>query len=215
MDADKKILVIDDHAIVRHGICALLSGESGLSVAAEAESVAAALSTLAEQKFDVLLVDVTLKDGTGLDLVRKAREAGVNTPALMLSMHDEETYAGRALKAGAQGYVMKEQADEVIVDAIQAVLQGDIYVSDAVSKSMLRQWSAPEVVEPNAVDLLTQREKQVFEGIGRGLSSKDIAAEFGLSVRTVEVHRGHIKKKIGAENPSQVLREAIRWVEGL
>lgn len=209
------MFVVDDHAIVRHGLASLLAQESDLLLCGEAATYEEALSRIPDAAADVILLDITLKDRNGLDLIAKLRERGVASKVLVLSMHDEALYAEKALRAGAQGYVMKERADETIIEALRAVLAGQIYVSEDVTASMLRQYvrGGPQAASASGVDSLTEREREVFECLGSGLSTRQIAAKFGLSGRTVEVHRAHIKKKLGCEGAVQLLREAVRWVE--
>ena len=207
------IFIVDDHPIVRRGLAALLEAEPEWVVCGEAGSAEEALAAIPKAGADVLIIDLSLPDQTGLDVIRELRKQSLQTPALVLSMHDESTHAERALRAGAQGYVMKERADDVLVEALKAVLQGRNWVSEAVSQRLLQRLNDPDE-EEEGVAQLTDRELDVFKAIGRGLATKTIADELGLSSRTVEVHRAHIKKKLGCENASQVVREAVRWLEG-
>lgn len=214
--ADKHtILIVDDHSIVRHGLISLLAREKEFSIIGEAEGYEDALEALAEHAPDVAIVDITLKDKSGLDLIRDAREKYPGVKYLVLSMHDESVYAEKALRAGAQGYVMKEKADEVIVDALRTVLRGEIFVSGETATRMLKNFIKGEEGETPefGIEALTEREKEVFQGIGQGLSTRKIADKLGLSDRTVEVHRAHIKRKLQCEDAAQVFREAVRWVE--
>jgi DNA-binding NarL/FixJ family response regulator len=210
-----RILVVDDHSIVRHGLTLLLQREADLSVCGEAGSFEEALEQARALQPDVLLVDLTLKDKSGLDLIRALVAERPGTRCLVLSMHDEAEYADRALRAGARGYVMKEDADEVVVQAIRRVLAGDVYVSPAMSNRLIRQLSGEttDLDGHPGVASLTDRERDVFECLGLGLSTRKIAEKFGLSERTVEVHRANIKKKLQYEDAAQMLREAVRWVE--
>jgi DNA-binding NarL/FixJ family response regulator len=209
------LLIVDDHSIVRHGLASLLAREKGFSIIGEAEGYEDALEALAKQTPDVAIVDITLKDKSGLDLIRDAREKYPGVKYLVLSMHDESVYAEKALRAGAQGYVMKEKADEVIVDALRTVLRGEIFVSGETATRMLKHFIKGEKGEAPeyGIEALTERETEVFQGIGQGLSTRKIADKLGLSDRTVEVHRAHIKRKLQCEDAAQVFREAVRWVE--
>jgi len=211
----KRILVVDDHSIVRHGIATLLNSEADLIVCGEAGSYEQALELLPQTNPDVMLVDITLKDRNGLDLIREIRAAGNPVKVLVLSIHDESVYAERALQAGAQGYVMKEKGDDDIVKAIREVADGKTYVSPEISERILRQkiGGMPEAARTTGVSGLTDRELEIFECIGRGLDTRAIADKFALSARTVEVHRAHIKKKLGCQTAADVVREAVRWVE--
>jgi len=214
-DNARKILVVDDHSIVRHGLASLLAREKDFHIIGEAMSYEEALEALAKQTPDVAIVDITLKDKSGLDLIRDAREKYPDVKYLVLSMHDESVYAEKALRAGAQGYVMKEMADEVIVDALRTVLRGEIFVSGETATRMLNRFIKGQKGETPefGIEALTERETEVFQGIGQGLSTRKIADKLGLSDRTVEVHRAHIKRKLQCEDAAQVFREAVRWVE--
>lgn len=203
-----RILVVDDHSVVRRGITALLASEPDLKICAEAGSCAEARALLDSTCPDLLLVDVTLRDGNGLDLISEMRARWTGVRALVLTMHDETVFARRALGAGASGYVMKDQADECLVDAIRTVLAGGRFFpadSDVQAEG--------ECPVPLGVASLTDREREVFEWIGRGWTSRQIAGQLHLSERTVEVHRANIKRKMGCANAVEMVREAVRWVE--
>ena len=214
-DSTHTILIVDDHSIVRHGLASLLAREKEFRIIGEAEGYEDALEALAKQTPDVAIVDITLKDKSGLDLIRDARQKYPSVKYLVLSMHDESVYAEKALRAGAQGYVMKEKADEVIVDALRTVVRGEIFVNGEVAARMLKDLIKGEGKETPefGIEALTEREMEVFQGIGQGLSTRKIADKLGLSDRTVEVHRAHIKRKLRCEDAAQVFREAVRWVE--
>ena len=215
MSEPARILIVDDHAIVRHGIALLLSKHSEFRVCGEAGTLEEARTAAGQLKPDLALVDITLKDGSGLDLVREWRERLPGLRAVVLSMHDEREYAERALRAGARGYVMKENADEVMIEALHTVQRGEVYASAEVSARMLRQLAdgASGAGETGGIGSLTERETEVFRALGEGLTSRKIAERYSLSERTVEVHRANIKRKLGCEDTAQLLREAVRWVE--
>ncbi len=209
-----RIVIIDDHGIVRHGIGVLLSAEPDLKICGEAGSYEEGLATLAQQQPDVAVIDLILHERSGLDLIREIRQKGWSMPIVVLSMHDEATHAEKSLRAGAQGYVMKEDADEVLVEAIRRVLAGGVYVSGDVNARILRTYAEGESeVSASGVEALTEREKEIFACVGRGLTTRKIAEQFGLSARTVEVHRARIKKKMQCEDAAQLFREAVKWVE--
>jgi len=210
-----QILVVDDHSIVRHGLALLLKKEADLQVCGEAGAYEEALALALKIRPEIMLVDITLKDRNGLDLIRELHRQAPAIHCIVLSMHDEAEYADRALRSGARGYVMKEDADEVIVQAIRHVLAGEVYVSPAMSSRLISQLSidAKGRGGSGGVASLTEREREVFECLGAGLSTRKIAEKYGLSERTVEVHRANIKKKLRCEDAAQVLREAVRWVE--
>lgn len=211
--APRRILIVDDHGIVRHGIGVLLSSATDLTVCGEASTYDEALAAMQQLQPDAVVVDLILHDRSGLDLIRAARAEGLTMPMLALSMHDEATHAEKTLRAGAQGYVMKEDADEVLVDALRKVLAGGMYMSGDINARLLRTYIEGEEDAPSGVDELTEREKEIFECLGRGLTTRKIAEKFGLSARTVEVHRARIKKKMKSEDAAQLLREAVKWVE--
>ncbi len=238
-DHPARILIVDDHAIVRYGMGVLLSGADDLSLCGEAENIAQAITAIQELKPDAAVIDIVLKEESGLDLIRKIRsqESEIRgqksdsshsphstshnsqsppLPILVMSMHNESTHAEKALRAGAQGYIMKENADEVLVDALRTILAGKLHVSNEVHEKMLRTYvaGAEESAEPTGIDSLTDREKEIFELIGRGLTTREIADKLGGSPRTVEVHRSKIKKKLECETAAQVVRAAVQWVEG-
>lgn len=212
--APARILIVDDHAIVRHGISLLLSKHPEFAVCGEAGSVEEALQAAERLGPDIALVDLTLKDRSGLELLRELRERFPVIRPLVVSMHDEAEYAERALRAGARGYVMKENADEVIVDALRTVMKGEVYASPEVSARMLKQMVSGEPAAAGGIGSLTDREREIFRAVGEGLTSRKIAERFGLSERTVEVHRANIKRKLGCEDAAQLLREAVKWVDG-
>ena len=238
-DHPARILIVDDHAIVRYGMGVLLSGADDLSLCGEAETIDEAVTAIQELKPDAAVIDIVLREESGLDLIRKIRdqESGIRAqksdlshsphptshnsqshplPILVMSMHNESTHAEKALRAGAQGYIMKENADEVLVDALRTILAGKLHVSNEVHEKMLRTYvaGAEESAEPTGIDSLTDREKEIFELIGRGLTTREIADKLGGSPRTVEVHRSKIKKKLECETAAQVVRAAVQWVEG-
>ena len=230
-DSTKKparVLIVDDHAIVRYGMGVLLSGANDLTLCGEAGTYEEALTAIRALQPDVAVIDLILYDKSGLDLIREIRsqESGVRgqqspianrqsqMPILVMSMHDEATHAEKALRAGAQGYIMKEDADEVLVEALRAVLSGKIYVSGNINEKMLRTYIDGEDGEENSgIESLTDREKEIFECLGKGFTTRKIAEQFDLSPRTVEVHRARIKKKLNCENAAQLLRTAVQWVE--
>lgn len=214
MSVPARILIVDDHAIVRQGIALLLSKRREFKVCGEAGSCEEALAAVEKLKPDIVLLDLTLKDRNGIELLREWKERRPNLRVLVVSMHDEREFAERVLRAGARGYVMKENADEVIVDALHTVLRGEIYASPEVAARLLRQIAEGEPAkEEGGVAALTDRERDVFRALGEGLTSRKIAERYGLSERTVEVHRSNIKRKLCCQDAAQLLREAIRWNE--
>jgi RNA polymerase sigma factor (sigma-70 family) len=207
-----RVLVVDDHAIVRHGMGVLLAPAKDFKICGEAGTYEEALAAVTALKPDIAVIDLILKERSGLDLIRELRARGETLPLLVISMHDEATHAEKALRAGAQGYVMKEDADEQLIDALRAVLSGQVFVSSEMSSRMLRSYVG-EDEEATGIESLTEREKEIFTCLGQGMTTRKIAEQYGLSARTVEVHRARIKKKLACEDAAQLLREAVKWVE--
>lgn len=210
----KRVLLVDDHPIMRHGLAQLIRAEEGLDVCADAGTAAAGLEAVGHAKPDLVVVDLTLPDKNGLELLKDIQALHPGTLCIVLSMHDEAVYAERALRAGARGYVMKEAAADHLVDAIRRVLGGGIYVSDAMASRMLEGITNSRN-KPGAslIDRLTDRELEILEMIGKGVATKNIADKLSISTRTVEAHRAHIKEKIGATDGAALVRYAVQWVE--
>lgn len=208
-----RVLLVDDHPIVRRGVAELIGDEMDLEVCGEADSVSAALELLRTVDPDVVVVDLTLSDAGGLGLIRDMRRWKKDLVVLVLSMHDEILHAERALRAGASGYVMKHQATDRIVDAIRRVLQGEIYLSDRMKERILhRMLGDREGLQADSpLDSLTDRELEIFQLIGRGLSTREMAERLCLSVKTVETHLDHIKSKLGLESGRELLRFSMSW----
>lgn len=210
------MLLIDDHPIVRQGISQLLSTQPDLEVIGEAGTPEQARELVARLNPELVLLDLSLSGGSGLNLLRELKESAPGLQILVLSMHDEATYAERALRAGASGYVMKEAATDVLIDALNIVRQGGIYLSVRASESMLRGRNVlaglahPEA-RPNGIAALSNRELEVFRRIGVGQGTREIAAELGLSVKTVETHRARIKDKLGVASATELVVQAARW----
>jgi len=206
-----RILIVDDHAIVRHGLGVLLARAPDLTICGEAGDEETARTAVATLNPDAVVVDLILRERSGLDLIRALREDGYGGPVLVLSMHDEATHAPKSLRAGAQGYVMKEDADEVLVDALRKVLTGGTYFNAEVAARTMHDDDTDD--HRAGVEQLTDREREIFACLGRGMTTRKMAEQFGISARTVEVHRARIKKKLGCDDAAQLLREAVKWVE--
>jgi DNA-binding NarL/FixJ family response regulator len=206
------VLIVDDHPLVRTGLGELLKHEADLKVCCEASSVEEALRFLDHGLPDVAIVDVSLPDGNGLDLVRRLQIRSPNTKILVLSMHDEALLAERALRAGALGYISKEEAAGNIVAAIRRILKGKTWMSRRMREQRLRM-GAPGSMESShsPLERLSNRELEVFELIGRGLGTGDIAARLHLSVKTIETHRAKIKKKLYIDSSGELTRRALQW----
>ena len=210
----KRILIVDDHPMMRTGLAQLIGNEPDLKVAAEASTAGQAIDLAAKHRFDLALLDISLPDKTGLELIKDLRSLCPELPILVVSMHDEMIYAERALRAGARGYIMKQEGGQKFLAAIRQVLGGQIYVSDAMSARILEVFSGKQDGQGGSpVRKLTDREFEVFQLIGRGVSNRAIAEQLHLSIKTVEVHRAHIKEKLGLKTATELVRYALRWAD--
>jgi DNA-binding NarL/FixJ family response regulator len=208
-----RILIVDDHPIVREGLVARIARQPDLVVCGEAEDVSGALELVSTARPDLVIVDLSLKSGQGLDLIKKISAGWSSTKMLVSSMYDESLYAERTLRAGALGYVNKQEMSEKIIDAIRCVLDGKIYLSQRMTERLLQRavGSAPQL-GPSPIETLSDRELEVFKLIGKGRTTRQIAAELHLSVKTVETHRENIKSKLNVPNSVELSREAVQWV---
>jgi DNA-binding NarL/FixJ family response regulator len=207
----RKVLIVDDHPIVREGLRRLIDPEADLSVCGEAQSERAARVAIRQCMPDVMIVDISLGQGDGFELVRDVHAHYPKLPMLVLSMHDEVIYAERMLAAGARGYVMKQTAPDQLLVALRQVLDGEIYLGAALM-SLNRAAGARTVgVGHDPIGRLSNRELQVLSLIGRGQSSRGAAEALGLSVKTVETHRQTLKRKLNLANNGQLLQFAINW----
>ena len=209
----KKIFVVDDHPMMRDGLRALISAESDLEICGEADDAAPALDQMESLAPDLAIVDITLRSSNGLELIKDLQIRLPGTPALVISMHDESLYAERVLRAGGRGYVMKQEGGKKLMEAIRRVLSGHTYVSDKMAAKILDIFSGRRAEESSPVERLTDREFEVFQLIGNGLSTKEIADRLHVSVKTVEVHRVNIKQKLNLQTAPELIRFAVRWVE--
>ena len=213
-----RILIVDDHPIVRFGIARILNAEPGLAVCAEASGSNEAIAAAALYKPEIAVVDISLKGIDGLQLTRLLHRQHPDLRILILSMHDETTYAPKALKAGASGYVMKEEAATRLLDAVHTIRNGDVYVSAAVKQNLLNTRNGIHPANMQyGIDTLSERERQVFTCLGQGCNSRVIAERLAISIKTVETHRARIKIKLGIPQATHLMIEAARWArqEGL
>jgi DNA-binding NarL/FixJ family response regulator len=207
-----KILVVDDHPAVREALAARIAQHADLEICGAAEDVAAALQLVADQKPDIIITDITLKKGDGIDLIKRIKLHDASARILVWSMHSENLYAERALRAGAMGYITKEQATQQIIDAIRHVLSGKVYLSPAMSEKLLRRTlNGGKSFEHSPIDGLTDRELEVFRLIGQGVKTQEIADRLHLSAKTVETHRDRIKKKLDLKDGTELVRRAVLW----
>lgn len=208
-----RVFLVDDHPILRQGLVQLINMEADLAVCGEAEDSPHAFSSVCELIPDVVVVDISLRGGNGIELVKNIKARFPEMPILVLSMHDESLYAERALRAGSRGYVMKEEATEKVLVAIRKVVAGEIYLSERMQAKMLQQLAQGRAkVVTSPIEYLTDRELEVFRLIGEGRSTRQIAGELHLSVRTVEAYREYIKSKLNLKNSTELVQHAFHWV---
>lgn len=206
------VLVVDDHPAVREGLATRISRQPDLEICGEAEDIPEALRLLEERRPDVAVVDVALRDGNGIDLVRRIRARDARVRILVWSMYPESLYAERALRAGANGYATKEQETSRIVAAIRDILRGRIVLTEQAADRMLRRAVGATPSPGSPVDSLSDREFEVFDLIGRGLKTGEISVRLNVSVNTIETHRQRIKAKLGLASGAELGREAVQWV---
>src|ERR1700732_3940026 len=211
----KRILVVDDHPIVRQGLALLINREPDLVVCGEAEEAMGAMHVMASARPDVLIVDISLNGPDGLDLLKNIRTTHPTLPVLVLSMHDETIYAERALRAGANGYIMKQEATEKVLVAIRRILQGEWYLSERLTNTMLHHFAHGTLSKNSPIVGLTDRELEIFRLIGEGHSTRQIANELHLSVKTIESHQAHIQEKLALRNARELVQHAIEWTVNL
>jgi DNA-binding NarL/FixJ family response regulator len=207
-----RIFLIDDHPLVREGLANLINGQHDLVVCGEAEDSAGAISGIAKTRPDVALVDISLKNESGLELVKNLESQFPLVALIVLSMHEEALYAERALRAGARGYVMKRESTKNVLASIRRVLEGGVYVSERVVNSMARRFSSsPKATESSPVELLSDRELEIFRLLGQGRTTAQIAEDLHLSLKTVQAYCARAKEKFGVSSLGELLRAAIRW----
>lgn len=212
--ARRRVLLVDDHPFMRAGLAQLIDRQPDLAVCGEAGNPSEALQAIAKTKPDVILTDLTMPGRSGLEFVKDIIASQPGLVVLVVSMHDEVVYAERALRAGARGYIMKEAGGEALLAAIRRVLGGEVYVSPRMSARILEGLSARKPRGSSSpIEKLSDREFEVFQLIGQGKSTRDIAEQLHLSSKTVDVHRSHIKEKLELTDVTALIRHAVRWVE--
>lgn len=209
----KRILIVDDHPVLRHGLGQVINQQVDLTVCAEAETAQEALRWLETDAADVILVDISLKDSNGLDLIQRIKETHTDARILVLSAHDESRFAERALQMGALGYIMKDESIEQILKAIRQVIEGNVYLSDKLMpKLMTRLINGEPRTVTSPAEVLSNREFEVFQMIGEGMRTRDIAARLDLSPKTIQVYREHIKRKLKLADSVALHQTAFDWV---
>jgi len=208
-----KVLLVDDHPILRAGLGKLINHEADMMVCGEAEDGPTAFDLVGTLMPDVAVIDISLKGSNGIELIKNLKARYPELPTLVLSMHEESLYAERALRAGSLGYIMKEEAIEQVLVAIRRALAGDIFLSEKMKSKMLQQMASGRgKVISSPIEQLTDRELEVFCLIGEGCSTRQIAGQLHLSVRTVEAYREYIKTKLGLKNATELVQHAFHWV---
>lgn len=207
------VFLVDDHPLVREWLGNLITRQPDLSVCGQAESSSTAFEEISRLQPEIAIVDLSLADGSGLELIKQLQNLPEPPLVLVLSMHDEVFYAERALRAGAAGYVMKRAATGHVVDAIRQVLAGRIYMSESLAVHMAEKFVAKTPAGESSIALLSDREIEVFQMLGQGIETRRIAETLHLSPKTVQVYCGRIKEKLGLENATELIREAVRWQE--
>lgn len=210
----RKILLVDDHPILREGLCRRINDEPDLMVCGESASASEALACIAQLMPDLAIIDISLKESNGLDLLKSIQSLHPGLLTLVLSMHDESFYAERALRVGARGYIMKEEPPQKLIDAIHQVLNGELIVSEEMAHRILKNFSGHRVkIGGSPLDQFTNREFETFHLIGQGLTTRQIADRLHVSAKTVEVHRVNIKRKLRVSTGPELIRYAVQWYE--
>jgi DNA-binding NarL/FixJ family response regulator len=209
-----KVFIVDDHPIVREGLTRLIDLQADLRVCGEASSAHQTLKALPVLKPDIVILDITLDGSNGMDLIKDMKLRSLKSLVLVLSMHDESLYAERALRAGAKGYIMKQEASKEVLKAIHCILDGEIYLSEKMRSKMLHKLASDKSdVKTLPEGALSDRELQVFQLIGQGHGTRQIAEELHISPKTVESYRAHIKVKMNLTNAHELTQHAVHWVE--
>ncbi|MBD3237992.1 MAG: response regulator [Candidatus Eisenbacteria bacterium] len=212
--AKARIMLVDDHPIVRQGLSQMINREMDLEVAWALPDAGSALEAIDKERPDLVVVDISLPDVGGLELVKQIRALDEELPILVCSMHDESLYAERCLHAGARGYIAKSESSARVVEAIRRVLDGKVYLSERMSERVLnRMVNTKAEVGSSPIEALSDRELEVFELIGRGETTRSIAQALNLSMKTIETYRENIKLKFGLKNSTELIRHAVGWME--
>lgn len=209
----KRVLIVDDHPIMRQGLAQLINHEPDLQVVGEASDAAAGLTAVIELKPDLVIIDISLPGKNGLELIKDIRACTKQSALLVHSMHDESLYVERVLRAGGQGYIMKQEGGKKMMEAIHRILSGEIYVSPAMSGKILEIFSGRRAVSTDPVEALSDRQFEIFQMIGHGKGTRIISEDLKVSIKTVDAHRANIKDKLMLKTGNELVRYAVRWVE--
>jgi DNA-binding NarL/FixJ family response regulator len=214
MPKKKEIFIVDDHPLMRKGMAMTLDNSVEYTVCGQAESAEEALNQIPSLKPDGCVVDISLPGMNGIELVKNLLAQLPDLKILVVSRHDEELYAERAIRAGAKGYLMKLEAGEVLVSAVRQVMNGGIYLSDSIGSQLIMKIASGQSAGDNPLEILSDRELEVFELTGRGESTKEIAQRLHVSVKTIDTYRARIKEKMHLKSANELMRRAVQWVEG-
>ncbi len=211
----RKVLIVDDHPVLRQGIAQLIALENDMTVCGEAADAGEALKVAQETQPDVAIVDISLHDSNGIDLIKDMLIRWPKLPILVLSMHSESFYAERVFRAGAKGYVTKGEPSGKVIEGLRKVLAGEVYVSEKLASKMIGRLMGGARADASgfSIDRLSDREFQVFELIGQGMQTREIAQKLHLSIKTIDAHRENIKNKLKLDNATELLKTAIHWVQ--
>lgn len=209
----RRVVIVEDHTLMREGLARLVASQDGFSICAEAGDASGGLQAILDHKPDLAMIDITLPGRNGLELIKDVKAQQPDLPILVLSMHDESLYAERALKAGARGYLMKDADRDTILSAIRRVMEGGIYVSDKMSSDLFANFAHKANSKKGSISVLSDREFEVFELVGQGYGTQEIAVRLGISPKTIEVHRAHIREKLDVPSGAAMVRYAVRWIE--
>lgn len=212
--ARKKVLLVDDHPMLRSGLAQAINSQPDLTVCGEAGDASAALRQLESRKPDLVIVDISLEGKSGLELIKDLLALRPGLPILVMSMHDESLYAERVVRAGARGYVMKKAGSESVLEAIRRVLSGNVYVSEKMSARILDNFSGARPAKKRSpIETLTDREFEVLKLIGEGCTTPEVAGRLHLSPKTVDVYRQRLREKLKLPNATSLIQHAVRWME--
>lgn len=209
----QRIFLVDDHPLVREWLTHLINQQPDLAVCGEAESAPPALSAIAGAQANLVIADINLANSSGIEMIKDLKRFHPDLPVLVLSMHDESLYAERAFRAGARGYVNKRETAQKVIEAIRRVLDGKLYIGDKAAEILAGRTIRGQTADRSAIELLSDRELEVFDKLGQGIGTRQIAEEFHVSVKTIQEYCARIKDKLHLNNATELLREAVRWHE--
>jgi DNA-binding NarL/FixJ family response regulator len=210
-----RVVLVEDHLMFREWLGHMLSKSGAISVCGEADNIADGIEIIRKMKPDIAIVDLTLRGSSGLELIKNLKALGIDVPVLVLSMHDEELYAERVLRAGGRGYISKHEASSALIHAVEKILGGEVYLPGKITSQILQRLAGGGAAKPPGLTLLADRELEVFQLIGKGYNTRRIAEQLHLGESTVETYRGRIKEKLGIRTAAELYQHAAVWVSKL